>query len=117
SYYLQHVDLMESAEKQYSLHSSQSAVSPAFKVLAKGKLAQALARPLVRGSQEDWVAMIEEIDNETLLSSYGVSNAWLGPPWLKEGWFSSYLLLSGMLRDKAHREAACGIYQRLVKRG
>src|SRR5215467_2055638 len=112
--YLQHVDLMESAEKQYSLHSSQSAVSPAFKVLAKGKLAQALARPLVRGSQEDWVAVIEEIDNETLLSSYGVSNAWLGPPWLKEGWFSSYLLLSGMLRDKADREAAGAIYQRLV---
>jgi hypothetical protein len=112
--YLQHLDLIESAQKRYSVHSSQSAVSLAFKVLAKGKLAQTLARPLVRGSQEDWVAMIEEIDNETLLSSYGVSNAWLGPPWLKEGWFSSYLLLSGMLHDKADRGAADAIYERLV---
>src|SRR5262249_51585534 len=60
--YLQHLDLMESAQKRYSVHSSQSTVSPAFKVLTKGKLAQTLARPLVQGSEKDWVAMIEEID-------------------------------------------------------
>ena len=111
--YLQHLDLIESAKKQYEPPSSHSAPL-AFKVLAKGRLAQTLAGSSARGSEKDWVATIEEIDDDKLLSLSRMSNAWLGPPWIKEGWFSSYLLLAETLRDQTERRAAEAIYQRLV---
>ncbi len=112
--YLQHLDLIESAKKRYEPPSSRSAPRLAFKVLAKGRLAQTLAGSSARGSEKDWVATIEEIDDDKLLSSSWMSNAWLGPPWIKEGWFSSYLLLAETLRDQTERRAAEAIYQRLV---
>ena len=32
--------------------------------------------------------MVEEVDLETLLAGSRVTfDGWLGPPWLKEGWF------------------------------
>src|SRR5207249_3229344 len=103
--YLQHLDLIESAKKQYEPPSSHSAPL-AFKVLAKGRLAQTLAGSSARGSEKDWVATIEEIDDDKLLSLSRMSNAWLGPPWIKEGWFSSYLLLAETRRDQTERRVA-----------
>lgn len=116
--YLQHFDLIESAKRPYEPRSSQSAPLLGFKVRAKGRLAQTLVRPSVRGSEKDWEATIEEIDIDKLLSSSWMSvNGWLGPPWIKEGWFSTYLLLAGTLRDQAEKRTAEAIYQRLATGG
>jgi len=113
--YLQHFDLIESAKKPYELGSSQSAPLLDFKVRAKGRLAQTLVRPSERGSEKDWGATIEEIGTDEILSpSWRSVNGWLEPPWIKEGWFSTYLLLAGTLRDQAEKRAADAIYKRLV---
>ena len=112
--YFQHLDLVEPLKTQYQTAPSESESRLGFKVLVKGKLAQTLPNSLTPGSDKDWVAAIEEIDNDKLLHSSPIGNVWLEWPWIKEGWFSSYLLFSGMLRDPTEKSVAEAIQQRLV---
>src|SRR5262249_45006285 len=41
-------------------------------------------------------------------------DGWLGPPWLKAGWFHAYLLQSGAIAAGPARRAADELYQRLA---
>jgi hypothetical protein len=60
-----------------------------------------------------WDASIEQIDAAALVARERVSaNGWLGPPWLKAGWFHAYLLLGPSL-DAAARDRTAERVQRL----
>ncbi len=106
--YLRHFDLVESAKKP-----SEASVAP--KIRVKGKVAEQLVPPAWRSSGPGWDATVEAIDAQDLLRSARISlNGWLGPPWIKEGWFHAYLLLAPSLREGNAKQAADAIYQRLV---
>ncbi len=113
--YLQHFDLAESAKKKYAPPPDPSVSAPTLKIRAKGTLAEKLVPPTWRAAGQEWDATVEEIPTDDLLATSRISlNGWLGPPWMKEGWFQAYLLLARTLRDSTTKQAAGAIYQRLA---
>ncbi len=57
----------------------------------------------------------EAVGIDELLAGQATSlNGWLGPPWLKEGWFHAYLLHAGTVSDPAARQAVEALYRRLT---
>ncbi len=93
----------------------RAAGDPALKVKASGKLGEMLARAGWSVVPEGWDAAIEEAEAGALVARGGVHlNGWLGPPWLKEGWFHAHLLLAGGLQEAARRQRVNATFQRLV---
>ena len=112
--YLQHFDLAETAKRHYEPRPGQG-IPPALKIRAKGKLAEKLVPPALRWAGQGWDASVEEISTDDLLSSSRIlTNGWLGPPWIKEGWFHAYLLHAGTVTSRTARQNIGAIYQRLV---
>jgi hypothetical protein len=115
--YLQHFDLAESVKNTHRTDSNpMSGLS--LKLRAKGTAAEKIVRSMPHnvGKEED--AKVEEIGVEDLVSSHRIQlNGWLGPPWLKEGWFQSYLLLAGTVADVETKRTVESIYLRLVTGG
>jgi hypothetical protein len=108
--YLEHFDLAQSAKQAYA--SAPAGSGAALLVQAKGPLAERLVKAQAKGGK--WDATIEEVDAESLLASHGLNlDGWLGPPWLKEGWFHAHLLAAGAVSDAADGQAAEGLYGRL----
>ena len=108
--YLEHFDLARSARQTYA--SAPAGSGAALLVQAKGPVAKRLVKAPAKGG--NWDATIEEVDVEGLLTSHGLNlDGWLGPPWLKEGWFHAYLLTAGAVSDAAGRQTAEGLYRRL----
>ena len=91
--YLQHVDLAEAAKARLLAAKSELATRE-LKVRASGAIARNLVRPasLVQGAEWD-VEIVEVSAAELVLSGTLAINGWLGPSWLKEGWFHALLLL------------------------
>jgi hypothetical protein len=110
--YLEHFDLAQSARQAYAAAPSGSSVT--LRVQAKGPLAERLVKAPAKGTR-DWDATVEDIDTEGLLATHGLSlDGWLGPPWLKDGWFHAYLLEALAPTDASARQAAEALYRRLV---
>jgi len=109
--YLDHFDLAQSSGRAYAAAPAGS--GGALRVQAKGPLAERLVKSPARDGS--WDVTVEEIDAESLLAAHGVSlDGWLGPPWLKDGWFHAYLLAAGVQSDAAARQAAEALYRRLA---
>ena len=106
--YLEHFDLAQFARQAYAAAPSGS--SATLRVQAKGPLAERLVKAQAK-SARDWDATVEDIDAEGLLATHGLSlDGWLGPPWLKDGWFHAYLLEA----PGPARQAVEALYRRLV---
>jgi hypothetical protein len=85
--YLQHADLAEAA---------QSAPAPGPVIPTAG-------------------VRVETIAIDDLLAGQATAvGGWLGPPWLKEGWFHAYRLLAGTLSDPAAGPAVEDLFRRLT---
>ncbi len=98
--YLQHFDLAAQAKSRFS--GPSGGVPGGLAVRAEGALAETLVRGRWSGAATPWDATLREIDLDRLLAGWRTAvNGWLGPPWLKEGWFHAYLLLAGTLTDSA----------------
>ena len=111
--YLEHFDLAQAARQAYAAAPAGSGL--ALRVQAKGPLAEKLVKTPAKGAGKEWDATVEEVDAETLLATHGLSlDGWLGPPWLKEGWFHAYLLEAGALSDATARQSAEALYRRLT---
>lgn len=109
--YLYHVDQAE-AEKT-RLFDAPAASPPRNLVEASGALAD-LVRPewLAKGS--DWDAAVEEIDAAELVAASTTSlNGWLGPPWVKSGWFHAERMLADATSDAEARHRTAAMSQRL----
>ncbi len=89
--YLYHADRAE-AEKARLL--GLGAVPPNLHVKAEGGLA-ALVRPEWRAQGTEWDAAVEAVGAAELVAASSNSlNGWLGPPWVKTGWFHAERLLA-----------------------
>jgi len=103
--YLHHADRADAARERF-LGGSAAAVAD-LKVRAKGALAEKLTRRHWPDADSEWDASVEAIDASVLVAAhrFGI-NGWLGPPWLKQGWFHADLLLAPALADAARARAA-----------
>jgi hypothetical protein len=96
--YLYHVDRAE-AEK-VRLFSAPGA-SPARNLMVRaGGMLAGLVRPEWRAKGVDWDAAVEEVGAAELVAASTTSiNGWLGPPWVKSGWFHAERILADATDD------------------
>jgi hypothetical protein len=74
-------------------------------VRAEGALAESLVRPEWRAKATRWDALIEEIDARRLVAGETtLTNGWMGPRWVRSGWFQAYRLLADTVADPDQRQ-------------
>jgi hypothetical protein len=99
--YLHHVDLAESAKARILAGSSTSGTQD-LKVKAESTATRALVRAEWLAQGPDWDVEIAEIGVAELIAAASHStNGWLGPAWIRTGWFHASLVLGGQARDTA----------------
>ena len=110
--YLYHVDRAEAAKAR--LLGALAALPPQnLMVRASGALAD-LVRPEWRAQGPDWDAAIEEVDAAEVVAASTTSlNGWLGPPWVKSGWFHAERLLADATDDAEAKHRTEAMAQRL----
>ncbi len=111
--YLAHADLVTAARNAAS--TPARGAGTARPVLT----ARGAAAGLLGGSAADktaaWDARVETVPLDDLLSAHATRFAgWIGPPWLKEGWFDAYLLMAGSVGDHTARSDIDRVYGRLI---
>lgn len=114
--YLYHFDRVEALKAHYLQRPADRHGSSPHPLMVRGHgaLAAQLVHPQWQHKEQPWDATVEEIDVESLLSSHTSSlNGWLGPAWLKAGWFHAYLLLAETVRDPQVKAAVEATYERL----
>lgn len=95
--YLHHVDLAEAAKARLlgSRTDSSAPVLRDLKVKASGPIAKTLVRSDWRVRDSEWDAEVAEVSAAALVASAAYAmNGWLGPSWVRTGWFHAYLLLN-----------------------
>ena len=110
--YLHHLDRIEEAGAALG---AQSPIAANLKVRTKGRHAAALARSRWGPPSEEWDVSLEEVPVSGLIADSGNHiNGWLGPPWVKEGWFQAYRLLAPAILDAESQQTAGSLYRRLL---
>lgn len=116
--YLYHFDLAGASKRRYLTAAAgrQGPQNLDLKMRAKGELAERLVKQRQPVADNGWDVTVEEVDAGDLVASHTVLvNGWLGPPWVKEGWFHAYLLLAEALRDATARGTVVSIAGRLER--
>jgi hypothetical protein len=110
--YLYHVDRAE-AEKTRLLGAP--ATSPPRNLMVRaGGMPAGLVRPEWRAQGPDWDAAVEEVDAAELVAASTISiNGWLGPAWVKTGWFHAERILADATDDAEVRHRTEAMSQRL----
>lgn len=107
--YLNHVDRAEAARRRM-LGGDPPPLPGELKVRAGGALARSLVRPewLIAGRQ--WDATVEEVSVSDLVAGATVAlNGWLGPRWVRSGWFHAYQLLGDLIEPAHKRQIDAGV--------
>ena len=102
--YLNHVDRAEEARQR--ILGSRTAPPAGVKLRAGSPAVTSLVRGewLAKGSRPD--ASVEAIDVAGIVADATVAmNGWLGPRWVRSGWFHAYRVLGGSPQDPAERQA------------
>ncbi len=111
--YLHHVDLAETAKARF-LAAKTDLETRELKVRASGAIARNLVWPASLAEGAEWDVEIAAVSAaELVLSGTLAINGWLGPSWLKEGWFHSLLLLGSLSGAPEARERAESTAKRL----
>jgi hypothetical protein len=98
--YLHHVDLAEAAKARLGAGSS-APLPRAIKVKAARPIAERYLPPDWILQDSDWDVEVAEVDAASLVGSAAYAiNGWLGPAWLRTGWFHAGLLLGDVTRDE-----------------
>ena len=96
--FLYHVDRAE-GEKTRLLSAPAASPPHNLMVRAGGTLAN-LVRPEWQAKGVDWDAAVEEVGAAELVAASTTSiNGWLGPPWVKSGWFHAERILADATDD------------------
>jgi len=104
-----HLDRMEAA-----IAAAGAAPATAPRIEAKGGLAEAVAGA-IRAPAGGGEAVLEEVPVDDLIAGAAIQvGGWLGPPWLKEGWFHAWRLLGNGLAGK-QRATAEEIYGAVLR--
>jgi hypothetical protein len=102
--YLHHFDLAAQAKSRFG--QPPGAGADGLKVRAAGALAEPIVQARWTPAAEAWDVAVEEISLDDLMADSRFDLAgWMGPPWLKAGWFHAYLLLAPTLPDEAQGRA------------
>jgi len=110
--YLYHVDQAE-AEKTRLL-GAPAALPPRNLMVRAGGMLASLVRSEWRPQGPDWDAAVEEIGAAELVAASRVSvNGWLGPAWVKAGWFHAERILDDATDDAEARHRIQAMVQRL----
>jgi len=113
--YLEESDLAAEARLQ-AIDARVAEPQPSLKIRAKGSLAQALVEAPSAADASDWDATLEEIDVPRQAGS--IADVPPRPaPWIKQGWFQTYLLYVGHLAGGASARLADSLYRILVTGG
>ena len=115
--YLYHFDRVEALQARYLQRPAEHREASLHPVTVRGHGPRAaqLVRPPWQHTERPWDATVEEVDVESLLASHASRlNGWLGPAWLKAGWFHAYLLLAETVRDPQVKTAVEAAYEHLV---
>jgi len=100
--YLYHADLAEAARARFL---QEGPPAPHLKVRLIGTAVQNLVRRQWATQSEQWDASVEAVDAETLVEGVATQlNGWMGPPWLRTGWFQAALLLAPSLAEASVRD-------------
>ncbi len=103
-----HSDYLHHADRAEVLVSGARVRPPAgeapLRLRPRGQVAETLlgrARVPAGGA---WDAVVEEVAAADLLAAHGTTvNGWMGPPWIKEGWFHAWAVLAPSITDGAAR--------------
>src|SRR5206468_4321466 len=108
--YVHHADLVEAAK-------GRAATAGAIPRLRMSRGVSGLAAgPAWRPADGEWDATLEEVPLEQLLREAATRlNGWIGPPWLKQGWFHAHALSARALRDPSARSAVEETFARRVR--
>jgi hypothetical protein len=101
--YLAHADRAEAARQQV-LSRDPSSLPGDLKLRTGTALTRSLVRPdwLSDGA---WDAIVEEVSAAGLVADATVAlNGWLGPRWVRSGWFHAYRLLGGSTSDASRKQ-------------
>ena len=110
--YLYHVDRAEAAKARF-LEAPAGPAPPSLKIAAGGALA-GLVRPEWRASGPDWDAAVEAVDMPELAAASATAiDGWLGPPWVKTGWFHAERILGDAIEDSETRQRTGDLLVRL----
>ncbi|PYM63791.1 MAG: hypothetical protein DMD79_07815 [Candidatus Rokuibacteriota bacterium] len=110
---LWHVDRIEAARRATG---GQADPKPRalLRLRARGPVATALVGRAGRATGP-WDATVEDVDIDDLVAPHRIAlGGWLGPPWLKTGWFHAYLLGRDVVTDTAARQEVDLLYERLA---
>jgi hypothetical protein len=110
--YLYHADRAEAARARLLAAPAPSAD---LKVRAEGPLARSLVRP-DRLAEEGtrWDIAVEAASASGLVAdSMMALNGWLGPRWVRSGWYQAYRLLAASIPDEARKREADALLDRL----
>jgi hypothetical protein len=106
--YLHQFDLAAEARSRFGRRLSGE--SNNLKIRASGSLAERIVRTRWMRATGEWDAAIEEVSLDGLLATTRYDfNGWMGPPWVKEGWFHAHLLLAPALPDSEHKRAEADV--------
>jgi hypothetical protein len=109
--YLYHVDRAEAAKARLI----GALASPPRNLMVKASdVLRDLVRPEWVVTGPDWDAAVEEVDAAELVAASTTSlNGWLGPPWVKSGWFHAERMLAYATDDAEAKHRIAAISQRL----
>jgi hypothetical protein len=114
--YLHHVDLAEAAKARILGGRADSSGSDTqyLKLKAGSEFAQTIVRPEWRTQGSDWDVEVAEVGAAELVASASVAmNGWLGPAWIRTGWFQAYLFLNEHASDENLKQRIETLFQRL----
>jgi hypothetical protein len=112
--YLYYADLAEAAKVRFLRARARTSAAPANLRVKAGGALQHLIRPEWIAQGPDWDVEVEEVGAADLVASSTTSvNGWLGPPWVKAGWFHAERILADAIEDGDTRARADAMVRRL----
>jgi hypothetical protein len=110
--YLYHVDLASAAKARFSGAADEQPFRD-LKVKVTGSVAQ--THPAWHAQATDWDVEVFDVDIGDLVAySLRTINGWIGPPWIKAGWFHAEHLLADSVSDPEQKMRADADFQRLT---
>ena len=108
--YVHHADIVEAGKAR------AVTAAPIPRLRMRKGFAGLAAGPAWRPADQEWDATLEEVSVGELLRDEATRiNGWMGPPWLKEGWFHAYALSASAVTDPGARSAIEEMFARRVR--
>src|ERR1700746_3858210 len=93
--YLYYADLAEAAKSRFLRARARTSAAPANLRVKAAAALQHLIRPEWIAQGPEWDVAVEEVGAADIVASSMTSvNGWLGPPWVKAGWFHAERILA-----------------------